>query len=68
MDPDTIHPGVRILRIPRSDYPESFVLLNVAGPETHSSSLDLIATEGENPFTGTGRLLLLRPLRLVPKR
>ena len=67
---DTIQPeshsGTRLLRIPRSDHPESFVLLHVTGSKTFSSSLDLIATEGENPFTGTGKSLY--SVRLDPKR
>ncbi|PLB43092.1 hypothetical protein P170DRAFT_370454 [Aspergillus steynii IBT 23096] len=64
---DTIQPEshsvTRLLRIPRSDHPESFVLLHVTGSKTFSSSLDLIATEGENPFTGTVRRTHLENLR-----
>lgn len=39
--------GPRVLRFLRSDHPESFILLHVADSGSLSSSLDLIATEGE---------------------
>ncbi|KAI9041718.1 uncharacterized protein KD926_006617 [Aspergillus affinis] len=57
------HSGMRVLRIPRSDQPESSVLLRVAGSDRFSSSLDLIATEGENPFTRTVQRAQLKELR-----
>lgn len=39
----------QILRIPRTDDPDSYVLLRVIKSR---SDLDIVATEGENPYTG----------------
>ena len=53
--PSESHSGMRVLRFLRSDHPESSVLLRVASSDRIASSLDLVATEGENPFTQTGK-------------
>jgi hypothetical protein len=44
----------RILRIPRSDDTEGYVLLQVSPTSSNALDLDIAATEGENPYTGTG--------------
>ncbi|WEW56326.1 hypothetical protein PRK78_001769 [Emydomyces testavorans] len=46
----------QILRIERSDSPEAFVLINVSKAGKSELDLRLIATEGENPYVGSGRL------------
>jgi hypothetical protein len=50
----------RVVRIPRSDDPNGFVLVYIA-PEQPASTLKLIATEGENPYvrSSTHSLLFL---------
>jgi hypothetical protein len=52
----------QLVRITRSDVDgESFILLHVSPTSSPSSApldLDLIATEGENPYTGSGAFLL----------
>ncbi|KAF7593149.1 hypothetical protein BBP40_011862 [Aspergillus hancockii] len=44
----------RILRIPRSDDPESYVLLNITYSGPTLLDMNITATEGENPYTGIG--------------
>ncbi|KAA8647542.1 uncharacterized protein ATNIH1004_006236 [Aspergillus tanneri] len=53
----------RILRFSRSDKPKSFVLLHVARTGSVPLDLDIVATEGENPYTGTVRQVHLKELR-----
>ena len=48
----------QILRIPRSDEQESCVLLQVSRPRSAVLDLDIAATEGENPYTGSGVFLV----------
>ncbi|KAF2083864.1 hypothetical protein K490DRAFT_50541 [Saccharata proteae CBS 121410] len=40
----------RILRIPRSDQPEAYIVLSIRSAGQHPLDLSLIATEGEHPF------------------
>jgi hypothetical protein len=40
----------RVVRIPRSDDPNGFVLVYIAPEQEPASKLKLIATEGENPY------------------
>lgn len=47
----------QILRVPRFDDPESFVLLRVSRPRSAVLDFDLAGTEGENPYTGSGEFL-----------
>lgn len=44
-----------ILRIPRSDDPSEFVLIKASNSGKSELDLTLIATEGENPYAGSGR-------------
>ena len=44
----------QILRIPRSDSPDSFVLVNVTRTGKSELDLKLVATEGEDPYVGSG--------------
>ena len=44
-----------VLRIPRSDDPQGFVLVNVTPSGKASLDLQLIATEGENPYVGASK-------------
>ncbi|EAW14664.1 uncharacterized protein ACLA_000750 [Aspergillus clavatus NRRL 1] len=53
----------RIIRIPRSNDPQSYVLLQVSRAASVSLDLDIVATEGENPYTGTVRQNILKTLR-----
>ncbi|PLN77099.1 hypothetical protein BDW42DRAFT_177534 [Aspergillus taichungensis] len=53
----------QILRIPRSDDTGGYVLLNVSRPKASQFDLDVIATEGESPYTGTVRQKRLGDLR-----
>lgn len=53
----------QILRIPRSDDPESYVLLRVTKLRPASLDLDIAATEGENPYTGSIRQARLKNSR-----
>lgn len=48
----------RVLRIPRSDEQESYVLLQVSRSRSAALDLDIAATEGENPYTGFGVFLI----------
>ncbi|BCR90860.1 uncharacterized protein ACHE_60746S [Aspergillus chevalieri] len=50
----------QILRIPRTDDPDSYVLLRVIKSR---SDLDIVATEGENPYTGYIKQTRLKDLR-----
>ncbi|BCR98998.1 uncharacterized protein AKAW2_40681A [Aspergillus luchuensis] len=45
----------RVLRVPRSDEPDSYVLLHVARTNTAALDLNLTATEGEFPYNGVVR-------------
>lgn len=44
----------RVLRIPRTDDPESYVLVHITRTSSSLVDLNIIATEGENPYIGTG--------------
>jgi hypothetical protein len=48
----------RILRISRSDDTQGYVLLQVSPTSSDALDLDIAATEGENPYTGTGMFCL----------
>jgi hypothetical protein len=52
----------RILRISRSDDTQGYVLLQVSPTSSDALDLDIAATEGENPYTGTVRQTRLRSL------
>ncbi|GFF89505.1 DNA repair protein XRCC4 [Aspergillus udagawae] len=52
----------RILRISRSDDTQGYVLLQVSPTSSDALDLDIAATEGENPYTGTVRQTSLRSL------
>lgn len=56
----------QILRIPRSDDPESYVLLRVTKLRPASLDLDIAATEGENPYTGSSKSIPLGYLLYLP--
>lgn len=45
-----------VLRIPRSDRHGDYVLVNVVPRESSPLDLKLIATEGEAPYVGSGKL------------
>jgi len=45
-----------VLRIPRSDRHGEYVLVNVVPRESSLLDLKLIATEGEAPYVGSGKL------------
>src|SRR6267378_715713 len=51
---DLVQP--RVLRIPRSDQPPSYVLVHVARSGAAVLDLKLVATEGENPYAVTSQL------------
>ncbi|PLB33788.1 uncharacterized protein BDW47DRAFT_134763 [Aspergillus candidus] len=53
----------QVLCIPRSDDTGRYVLLNVSRPKDSLFDLDVIATEGESPYTGTVRQKRLKDLR-----
>lgn len=57
MPPESTVPP-QVLRITRSDEPESYVLLRVSRSRSTTLDLDIAATEGENPYTGSSRLPL----------
>lgn len=44
----------RVLRITRSDVPESYVLVHITRAGSSLVDLNVTATEGENPYSGTG--------------
>lgn len=44
-----------VLRIPRSDSPGDYVLVNVVSQRSTPLDLKLIATEGEAPYVGSGK-------------
>lgn len=44
----------RVLRVPRSDEPDSYVLLHVTRTSSAALDLNLAATEGEFPYNGVG--------------
>ncbi|OJJ44845.1 hypothetical protein ASPZODRAFT_134235 [Penicilliopsis zonata CBS 506.65] len=52
MDAEPFSPR-RIVRIPLSDEPEAYVLLDVVSSDRSHLNLKITATEGENPFVGT---------------
>ncbi|EYE95886.1 uncharacterized protein EURHEDRAFT_411615 [Aspergillus ruber CBS 135680] len=52
--------SLQILRIPRTDEPDSYVLLRVT---KSSSDLAVVATEGESPYTGYIKQSRLKSLR-----
>ncbi|GAB1193130.1 hypothetical protein APSETT444_002333 [Aspergillus pseudonomiae] len=44
----------RVLRLPRADNPESYVLVHITRTGSSLVDLNVTATEGENPYTCTG--------------
>lgn len=54
MPSSTLDLSQRILRISRSDDTQGYVLLQVSPISSSALDLDIVATEGENPYTGTG--------------
>ncbi|RHZ43971.1 uncharacterized protein CDV56_101076 [Aspergillus thermomutatus] len=52
----------RILRISRTDDTQGYVLLQVSPTSSNALDLDIAATEGENPYTGTVRQNRLKTL------
>ncbi|GKZ28062.1 hypothetical protein AbraCBS73388_009819, partial [Aspergillus brasiliensis] len=56
MSPRSEHGSLpRILRVPRSDEPDNYVLLHVARTSSAALDLNLTATEGEYPYNGIVR-------------
>jgi hypothetical protein len=53
----------RVLRIPRSDEPEAFVLVHVASSGSLPLDLTVIATEGESPYINAVKQAHLKNLR-----
>ncbi|KAE8367447.1 hypothetical protein BDV27DRAFT_123935 [Aspergillus caelatus] len=53
----------RVLRIPRTDDPESYVLVHITRISSSLVDLNITATEGENPYIGTVRKSHLRDFR-----
>ncbi|PYI12126.1 hypothetical protein BO78DRAFT_332254, partial [Aspergillus sclerotiicarbonarius CBS 121057] len=53
----------RILRVPRSDEPDTFVLLHVSRLGSAALDLNLAATEGEIPYNGVVRQARLQTYR-----
>ncbi|EFW22848.1 hypothetical protein D8B26_006418 [Coccidioides posadasii str. Silveira] len=53
----------RILRIPRSDSPEDFVLVKVSRSGKNELDLSLVATEGEDPYAGSVKTSQISKLR-----
>ncbi|RJE26082.1 hypothetical protein PHISCL_01607 [Aspergillus sclerotialis] len=51
----------RVLRIPRSDEPKSHVFVHITYVD--SANLEIVATEGEHPYVGSGISL---PIQLFP--
>ncbi|KAF7168130.1 hypothetical protein CNMCM5623_001244 [Aspergillus felis] len=62
MPSSKLDPSQRILRISRSDDTQGYVLLQVSPTSTNALDLDIAATEGENPYTGTVRQARLKTL------
>ncbi|KEY83160.1 hypothetical protein BA78_2654 [Aspergillus fumigatus] len=62
MPPSTLDLSQRILRISRSDDTQGYVLLQVSPISSSALDLDIVATEGENPYTGTVRQTRLKTL------
>ncbi|KAE8348497.1 hypothetical protein BDV28DRAFT_143340 [Aspergillus coremiiformis] len=56
-------PSPRVLCIPRSDDPDSYVLVHITRTGSTLLDLDITATEGENPYVGTVRQSHLKELR-----
>lgn len=48
----------RVLHIRRSDEAESYILLHVTHSNSTDFPLNITATEGESPYTATGKWLL----------
>ena len=63
MPSSTLDLSQRILRISRSDDTHGYVLLQVSPTSSNALDLDIAATEGENPYTGTGMFWLNYSLR-----
>jgi hypothetical protein len=63
MASSTLDLSQRILRISRSDDTQGYVLLQVFPSSANALDLDIAATEGENPYTGTGMFWLNHSLR-----
>lgn len=59
--PTTFPP--RILQIPRSDEPNAYVLVHVTRSGTATLDLQLVATEGEDPYVGSVEQSRLNSLR-----
>ncbi|OGM43588.1 hypothetical protein ABOM_007137 [Aspergillus bombycis] len=53
----------RVLRLPRADDPESYILVHVARTGSSLVDLNVTATEGENPYIGTVRKSHLHEFR-----
>ncbi|KAF4222096.1 hypothetical protein CNMCM8980_001327 [Aspergillus fumigatiaffinis] len=62
MASSTLDLSQRILRISRSDDTQGYVLLQVFPSSANALDLDIAATEGENPYTGTVRQTRLKTL------
>ncbi|KMK59196.1 hypothetical protein Y699_00397 [Aspergillus fumigatus Z5] len=62
MPSSTLDLSQRILRISRSDDTQGYVLLQVSPISSSALDLDIVATEGENPYTGTVRQTRLKTL------
>ncbi|EAW24195.1 uncharacterized protein NFIA_037690 [Aspergillus fischeri NRRL 181] len=62
MPSSTLDLSQRILRISRSDDTQGYVLLQVCPTSSNALNLDIAATEGENPYTGTVRQTCLKTL------
>ncbi|GFF56346.1 hypothetical protein IFM58399_10293 [Aspergillus lentulus] len=62
MPSSTLDLSQRILRISRSDDTHGYVLLQVSPTSSNALDLDIAATEGENPYTGTVRQTRLKTL------
>lgn len=54
---------LQILRVPRTDEPDSYVLLQVTKSR---SDLAVVATEGENPYTGYSESFNIHTCSNVP--
>lgn len=49
----------RVLRIPKSDEPEAYVLVHVSPRGSAPLDLKLVATEGEFPYITSGALFVI---------
>lgn len=58
----------RVLKVPRSDDPDAYVLVNVSQKGKAGLDLRLAATEGENPYITTSMFLVrLRKVHAIEK-